>query len=144
MLQTETKPTKVRVQVDLTRTEATLLDLLQRRLSVRSSRADLLQQAYGTFLWVVDEMLANRRIVSVEPDALEQLGKYKELSLPAVQPLIFEHYQYLVTRPEKGRRQAYLKGRNLTVGQLIYTMRANWPERRRGRRGFELAGGAGA
>ena len=35
------------------------------------------------------------------------------------------HYQYLVTRPEKGRRQAYLKGRNLTVGQLIYTMRAN-------------------
>lgn len=124
MLQTETKPTKVRVQVDLTRTEATLLDLLQRRLSVRS-RADLLQQAYGTFLWVVDEMLANRRIVSVEPDALEQLGKYKELSLPAVQPLIFEHYQYLVTRPEKGRRQAYLKGRNLTVGQLIYTMRAN-------------------
>ena len=93
MLQTETKPTKVRVQVDLTRTEATLLDLLQRRLSVRYSRADLLQQAYGTFLWVVDEMLANRRIVSVEPDALEQLGKYKELSLPAVQPLIFEHYQ---------------------------------------------------
>jgi len=35
------------------------------------------------------------------------------------------HYQYLVTRPEKGRRQAYLKGRNLTVGQLIHTMRAN-------------------
>ena len=35
------------------------------------------------------------------------------------------HYQYLVTRPEKGRKQAYLKGRNLTVGQLIYTMRAN-------------------
>ena len=50
---------------------------------------------------------------------LSRLGKYKELSLPAVQPLIFEHYQYLVTRPEKGRRQAYLKGRNLTVGQLI-------------------------
>ena len=35
------------------------------------------------------------------------------------------YYQYLVTRPEKGRRQAYLKGRNLTVGQLIYTMRVN-------------------
>lgn len=124
MLQTNAKPTRVRVQVDLTKTEATLLDLLQRRLSVRS-RADLLQQAYGTFLWVVDEMLANRRIVSVEPDVLEQIGKFKELSLPAVQPLIFEHYQYLVIRPEKGRKQAYLKGRNLTVGQLIYTMRAN-------------------
>jgi prevent-host-death family protein len=35
------------------------------------------------------------------------------------------HYQYLVTRPEKGRKQAYLKGRNMTVGQLIYSMRAN-------------------
>lgn len=35
------------------------------------------------------------------------------------------HYQYLVTRPDKGRRQAYLKGRNLTVGQLVHTMRAN-------------------
>ena len=35
------------------------------------------------------------------------------------------YYQYLVTRPEKGRRQAYLKGRNMTVSQLVYTMRAN-------------------
>ena len=35
------------------------------------------------------------------------------------------HYQYLVTRREKGSKQAYLKGRNLTVGQLISTMRAN-------------------
>jgi prevent-host-death family protein len=34
------------------------------------------------------------------------------------------HYQYLVTRPEKGRKQAYLKGRNMTVSQLIYSMRA--------------------
>ena len=124
MLQPDARSTKVRVQVDLTKTEATLLDLLQRRLSVRS-RADLLQQAYGTFLWIVDEMLANRRIVSVEPDALDQIEKFKELSLPAVQPLLFEHYQYLVTRPEKGRKQAYLKGRNMTVGQLIYSMRAN-------------------
>ena len=56
---------------------------------------------------------------------LDQIEKFKELSLPAVQPLLFEHYQYLVTRPEKGRKQAYLKGRNMTVGQLIYWMRAN-------------------
>jgi uncharacterized protein (DUF433 family) len=47
------------------------------------------------------------------------------LSVPAVQPALFEHYQYLVSRPEKGRRQPYLKGRNMTVGQLIYAMRAN-------------------
>lgn len=124
MLYSEAKSSKVRIQVDLTKPEVALLDLLQRRLSVRS-RADLLQQAYGTFLWVVDEMLANRRIVSVEPGTLDQIEKFKELSLPAVQPLLFEHYQYLITRPEKDPKQAYLKGRNMTVGQLIYSMRAN-------------------
>jgi len=47
------------------------------------------------------------------------------LSLPAVEPLRFAHYQYLVERPETGRRQLYLTGRNMTVGQLVYTMRAN-------------------
>ncbi len=115
---------KVRVQVDLTPAEATLLRLLERRLSVRS-RADLLQQAYGTFLWIVDEMLAGRRIVSVETEALERMERFKELSVPAVEPLRFEHYQYLISRPEKGRKQLYLKGRNITVGQLAYKMRAN-------------------
>jgi len=115
---------KVRVQVDLTTAEATSLELLQRRLSVRS-RTDLLQQAYGTFLWIVDEMLSGRRIVSVEAVMLDQLERFKELSVPAVEPLVFGHYQYLVTRPEKGRKQPYLKGRNMTVGQLVYKMRAN-------------------
>jgi uncharacterized protein (DUF433 family) len=115
---------KVRVQVDLTAAEATLLELLQKRLSVRS-RADLLQQAYGIFLWIVDEMLSGRRIVSIEPEMLGQLERFKELSVPAVEPLVFGHYQYLVTRPEKGREQPYLKGRNMTVGQLVYKMRAN-------------------
>ena len=115
---------KVRVQVDLTTAEATLLELLRSRLSVRS-RADLLQQAYGTFLWIVDEMLSGRRIVSVEAGMLGQLERFKELIVPAVEPLVFGHYQYLVTRPEKERNQLYLKGRNMTVGQLVYKMRAN-------------------
>jgi uncharacterized protein (DUF433 family) len=115
---------RVRVQVDLDSKEIRLLELLATRLSVRS-RADLLQQAYGTFLWIVDEMLAGRRIVSVETESLEHLDRFKELSLPAVEPLRFRHYQYLVARPETGRQQLYLKGRTMTVGQLVYTMRAN-------------------
>lgn len=115
---------KVRVQVDLTKTEATLLQLLAKRLSVRS-RADLLQQAYGTFLWIIDEMLSGRRIISVRPEDLEQLEKFRELSVPAVAPLLFEHYQYLAARPETGRKQLFLKGRTMTVGQLVYKMRAN-------------------
>jgi uncharacterized protein (DUF433 family) len=115
---------RVRVQVDLDSKEARLLELLATRLAVRS-RADLLQQAYGTFLWIVDEMLDGRRIVSVETADLEQLDRFKELCLPAVEPLRFGHYRYLTERPETGRRQLYLTGRNMTVGQLVYTMRAN-------------------
>lgn len=115
---------KVRVQVDLSETEAALLHHLAARLSVRS-RADLLQQAYGTFLWILDELLAGRRIVSVDPENLQKLDKYKELSVPAVEPLLFDHYSYLVARPETAYKQLYLKGRNLRVGQLIYKMRAN-------------------
>lgn len=118
------KRDKVRVQVDLTTEQAALLALLEKRLSVRS-RADLLQQAYGTFLWIVDEMLSGRRIVSVESEILSRVERFKELSVPAVEPLIFGHYQYLIPRPEKGRKQLYLKGRNMTVGQLVYKMRAN-------------------
>ena len=120
----EKQAEKMRLQVDLTATEATLLQHLASRLSVRS-RADLLQQAYGTFFWVINEMLSGRRIISIEPDRLKQLDQYKELSVPAVAPLLFEHYEYLVARPETGHQQLYLKGRNMRVSHLIYTMRAN-------------------
>ncbi|HRJ41894.1 MAG: hypothetical protein KJZ86_21255 [Caldilineaceae bacterium] len=115
---------KVRVQVDLSETEAKLINHLTERLSVRS-RADLLQQAYGTFLWVLTERLSGNRIVSVDSANVDKLERYKELSIPAVEPLLFDHYEHLVVRPESNYRQAYLRGRNMRVGQLIYTMRAN-------------------
>ena len=115
---------KVRVQVDLDTREVAMLTLLQKQLSVRS-RADLLQQAYGTFLWVVDEMLSGRHVISVENEILKDLPRFRELNIPAVAPLHFQHYHYLVARPETGRSQLYLKGRSMTVGQLIYKMRAN-------------------
>lgn len=36
-----------------------------------------------------------------------------------------EQYKYLERRPESWRRQLFLKGRNMTVGHLVYGMRAN-------------------
>jgi uncharacterized protein (DUF433 family) len=121
---TTTIAKKVRVQVDLSETEATLLHHLANRLAVRS-RADLLQQAYGTFLWVLNELLAGRRIISVDAETLQKVEKCKELSVPAIEPLLFQYYEYLAPRPETGYKQFYLKGENLRVGQLIYKMRAN-------------------
>lgn len=121
---TASNPKKVRVQVDLSEAEATLLQHLAGRLSVRS-RADLLQQAYGTFLWILNELLAGRRVISVTQETLAAIDKYKELSVPAVEPLRFEHYEFLAPQPDSKYKQYYLKGRNMRVGQLIYTMRAN-------------------
>lgn len=118
------KKDKTRLQIDISYAEAGLLELLQQRLSVRS-RADLLQQAYGTFLWVVDEMLAGRRVVSVEPSVLDQVPRFRELAIPAVKPVLFEHFRYLVRRTDRADLQPYLRGRNMTVGQLVYKMRAN-------------------
>ena len=34
-------------------------------------------------------------------------------------------YEYLEARPHPWRRQLYLRGRNITVGQLVATMNAN-------------------
>ena len=36
-----------------------------------------------------------------------------------------QSYTYLEARPDSWRRQLFIKGRNLTVGQLVATMRAN-------------------
>lgn len=36
-----------------------------------------------------------------------------------------ETYQWLECRPQSWRKQLFLKGRNIAVGQLIYSMRAN-------------------
>jgi uncharacterized protein (DUF433 family) len=45
----------------------------------------------------------------------KQIGGCQELS----------HWQYLVARPHRWRRQLSIKGRNMTVGQLVSTVRAN-------------------
>src|SRR5262245_15537451 len=34
-------------------------------------------------------------------------------------------WQYLIARPHRWRRQLSIKGRNMTVGQLVSTIRAN-------------------
>jgi predicted DNA-binding antitoxin AbrB/MazE fold protein/uncharacterized protein (DUF433 family) len=47
------------------------------------------------------------------------------LLLEALEESSEEGYHHLVARRHTWRRQLYLKGRNLTVGQLVYNMRAD-------------------
>lgn len=56
---------------------------------------------------------------------MSRLERYRELNSPVVQSIDFEDYHYLVARPHPWRRQLYLKGRNMTVGQVVTTMQAN-------------------
>ena len=116
--------TKHRIQVDVSDEQMRLMDGLIQRLHLRS-RAELWREAYATFLWVVNELLSGRRVVSLDAETLAGIDRYKELNLATVQPAIFEYYRYLVARPHPWRRQLCLKGRNMTVGQLVATMKAN-------------------
>ena len=119
-----TEKRKQRIQLDLANEQVTLMDTLSQQLSLRS-RADLLQQAFSLFLWAIDETLAGHHIISVDPAQIQKISQYKEINIPALQPLIFRNYRYLTARPHSWKKQLFLKGRNMTVGQLISTMQAN-------------------
>ena len=115
---------KQRIQLDLGNEQVALMDTLGQQLALRS-RADLLQQAFSLFLWAVDETLAGHRIISVDLGQIQEISQYKEVNIPALQPLMFHNYQYLVARSHPWKKQLFLKGRNMSVGQLISTMEAN-------------------
>lgn len=50
---------------------------------------------------------------------MDHLPRFKELSVPPVEPVVFDHYPYLVKRPEKGREQPDLRGRNMTYTDIV-------------------------
>jgi uncharacterized protein (DUF433 family) len=49
----------------------------------------------------------------------------KASDAPAASPGPERDWKYLVARPHPWRRQLWIKDRNLTVGQLVSTVRAN-------------------
>jgi hypothetical protein len=64
-------------------------------------------------------------IQQIQNQLTEALGRIqhleKEMSIGAGSP----RWQYLIARPHRWRRQMSIKGRNMTVGQLVSTVRAN-------------------
>jgi uncharacterized protein (DUF433 family) len=119
-----TSKKKQRIQLDLANEQVSLIDALSEQLALRS-RADLFQQAFSLFLWAVDEILAGHQVISVDSDQIQKISQYKEINIPALQPFTFQGYQYLTARAHPWKKQLFLKGRNMTVGQLISTMQAN-------------------
>ena len=72
----------------------------------------------------INELLLGRRIVSIDAERLAQVPDYEELPTSTEESSV-KQYEFLDARPDTNYKQFYLKGRNMRVGQLIYTMRAN-------------------
>ncbi|MBI4280436.1 MAG: hypothetical protein HY660_18440 [Armatimonadetes bacterium] len=116
---------RVRIQLDVSQDQAVMLDRLASMLSVRS-RSDLLHEALATFIAVMTEIMNGRRVVAADPAEVERLQRVREFVVPAALPYAQDRvYEFLVRRPHPWRKQLYLKGRNMTVGQLVAVMNAN-------------------
>ncbi len=55
----------------------------------------------------------------------EALGRIQHLEEAVNSGKELPRWQYLIARPHRWRRQLCIKGRNMTVGQLVSTVRAN-------------------
>jgi len=124
MNKSEKQSSKVKVQVNVTPETNMLLKSLQKKLSL-NSRSDLLMEAFHLFALIAEELKSGRRIVSLNPDELEACNRYKEIISPTLFTQMDKSYQYLVSRPHPWRKQLFIKGRNMTVAHLIYSIRTN-------------------
>ena len=73
----------------------------------------------------VEAVYENGVIKPLERLDLEEGRRLSLLLLETVQEYPQKDYHYLVARDHAWRHQLYLKGRNLTVGQLVSNMRAD-------------------
>lgn len=137
MSRTKKQSSKVRLQLDVTPETDVLIKNLQQKLAFRS-RKDLLLEAFHLFAWVSEEIKAGQRVISLRPDELASCNRYKELISPTFGPPIKTSYKYLVSRPHPWRKQLFIKGRNMTVGHLIYSIRTNNFSQEEAARDFDL------
>jgi uncharacterized protein (DUF433 family) len=70
-------------------------------------------------------------IQKMQNQLAEALGRIQHLEEEISNGKETPRWQYLIARPHRWRRQLSIKGRNMTVGQLVSTIQANryTPER---------------
>jgi len=81
---------------------------------------DVLLRALESFDWIVRARLSGKRVVAIDEDDLP--SRFEELSLPRVGP-VGPKWQWLVEREHRWRRQLWVKGRKLTVGDVVSRLR---------------------
>jgi uncharacterized protein (DUF433 family) len=114
------KASRDRLQVELTTAHRRFLQLLGERLG-GAGEADATRRALEVVQNLSDNIERGFKVVIVpaedeRPDALPELSR-------AFRP--GSQYSYLVSRPHAWRKQLVFKGRRLTVGQFLHSMRVN-------------------
>ena len=87
-------------------------------LFYRGVVSDAVTTALDTFQWVVDARLRGKRVIATDPDALPEA--FEEPVIAGLEDLGRE-WTWLVRRDHPWRRQLWIKGRNMTAGQLART-----------------------
>ncbi len=64
-------------------------------------------------------------IQQLQSQLAEALNRIQHLEKEVSNGTEIPRWQYLIARPHRWRRQLSIKGRNMTVGQLLSTVRAN-------------------
>jgi uncharacterized protein (DUF433 family) len=98
------------------------------RVFYRGVVSEAVTTALDTFEWVVDARRRGKRVIATDDDALPD--RFEEPVIAGLESL-GRDWDWLVPRDHPWRRQLWIKGRNLTAGDLVRTAEVEgWtPER---------------
>jgi hypothetical protein len=97
-------------------TEARVRELA--RVLYRGVVSDAVTSALDTFQWVVDARSRGKRVIAT--DDVDLPARFEEPVISGLEA-VGQEWQWLVRREHPWRRQLWVKGRNLTAGDLART-----------------------
>ena len=95
------------------------------RILYRGVVSDAVTTALETFEWVIDARRRGKRVIATDADSLPPA--YEEPVIAGLEGL-GQEWTWLVRRDHPWRRQLWVKGRNITAGDLVRTASIEgWP-----------------
>ena len=88
------------------------------RVLYRGVVSDAVTTALETFEWIVDARRRGKRVIATDADSLP--AAYEEPVIAGLEGL-GQDWTWLVRRDHPWRRQLWVKGRNITAGDLVRT-----------------------
>ena len=95
------------------------------RILYRGVVSDAVTTALETFEWIIDARRRGKRVIATDADSLPPA--YEEPVIAGLEGL-GQEWTWLVRRDHPWRRQLWVKGRNITAGDLVRTASIEgWP-----------------